>query len=842
MTNFRTTTNKFNQRASAIFEHSEPLLPIMGMFSIIWHMACYFIWDYLIPQPYENIWMRMCLALLAIPLVLHSKLKRSFSRFYPTYYLFYVLFFSPFFFFFMTIKNEWSTVWTMSTLCGILVIIPFVYEWIFIGTLMTAAFVMAYLAVGMLDGHVHFIHMQWSYLPVFLFGISGSLVGTRWTHLRHESKVSLMKSLSGTIAHEMRTPLNAITFAIDAIKAMLPERIDANCGNVMIPDAALAGIRDIIDQGDETIRRSNKIIDSILASLKGSEIDRRQFGRYTAGQVITAAIDNCGFETPEDRKMVHLDISHDFDFFGDRDLLTHTLFNLIGNALYYRSKPGFCIDITTSTGPQGNHIIVRDTGPGVPRDKREAIFGQFYTFGKSGGNGLGLSFCRRVAESFGGSIVCRSSFGEWTEFVIELPAYDSNTVEQLKQELVARKQILVVDDQAPNRIMLSKLLAELNCRADQAENGRIALDMAAKKRYDLILMDIEMPVLNGDDAVRELRSGNDIEPSMALHYREIPIIAITGLPENEAKRRTLQSGMDDYVLKPIGRERVKEIVELSFFSEKPEKEGPPLTGLAGASILLVDDNIMTREFLKALLEPLGYRIFQADNGMMAIDMLRELKIDLVIMDLEMPVMGGIETAKVIRTERLDRLREAPIISLSGHTDEKTVSDAMNAGTNIHLGKPVRKHELLNAISTLLTRSTRHDQVTTVNEQALKSPWIEMETVPILDESIVESLQSLGDEDFLVQLFSLFVQDAEKIIGELAEACRQNDHDTAQRSSHTLKGSAASIGAARIQAIATRVNELLRNQQCPEEDGWVEYLQHVFGLTSEAFSKYSGSEA
>ena len=847
MASLRNIIEDLERRMTLIYEHSEPLIPVIGLFTIIWHIACFFIWGNLLPQLYESLPLRLFQAGLALPLMFHSRFKHTLAKFYPPYYLFLLSLASPYFFFFMTLKNECSTVWVMSTLTGCLVLIPFIYDWLFICILMPMAFLLAQYSVVLLDGGIRYTHMVPDYIPIYLFGITGSLVGARWTHSRHETRVTLMKSLSGTIAHEMRSPLNAITLAIDSIKSMLPKRL-AHGGtgtSVTIPEAVLNSIHGIIDQGGKTIRQSNKIIDSILASLNGNAIDRRQFSNHSAGTVIKTVIGTYGFESPGDRRLVNVDITRDFEFFGDRDLLSHTLFNLLNNALYYRAKPGFRIDIFTQTGTYGSRIIFRDTGPGVAPDKREAIFGQFFTAGKSGGNGLGLSFCRRVVESFGGSIICRSSFGEWTEFVIDLPACDSITVGEIKRELLAEKRVLVVDDQASNRITLGKYLADMNFRIDQAENGKISLEMAAKNRYDLILMDVEMPVLNGDDAARRLRAGSDLEPSLALHYRDIPIIGITGLPENEAKRRTIQSGMDRYALKPIGRAKLGALIDNIFFSEKPEKQDKPLSGVTGTSILLVDDNIMARELLKALLEPLGYRIFQAENGMMAIDLLRELPIDLIIMDLEMPVMGGIDTARAIRNDnasaRSDQFREVPIISLSGYTDEQTIAQVRESGINLHLGKPTPKHQLINAISTLLTRAARPAEDPPAESASTDLRLHELETVPLLDQAILDGLEGLGDEEFLGQLFNLFVQDAGKIIEELEEACRRNDHEQVRRSSHTLKGSAASIGAARLKVIATIVNGGFHEQRCPDGGDWIEDLRNVYELTARALFDYADAE-
>ena len=843
MSTLNTVINILRARAEAVFSQTKPIISFIGFFAFVWFPGFHFLIQILRPSYHDFPTLRAVGVILAIPLFFHDRIKSPIRELLPFYLLFYVLLACPYFCFYTMMVNEWDPIWVMATICGIEMFIVIASDWLFITILFPLAYAFAHMAVTLQDGAVSYRYFDPLYLTIFLFGTSGCVLVTRGKQAHQDNRVTLMKSLSGTIAHEMRSPLNTITLAIDAIKAMLPEQRDtgnANDGAVAVPSAALTGIRDIIDQGDETIRRSNKIIDSILASLNGSEIDRRQFRRLSAAMAVQAAIENYGFAAPEDHILIHSDLSNDFDFFGDRDLLTHTLFNLLGNALYYRSKPGFRIDIGLETDQHENRIIVRDNGPGVPIDKQEAIFDQFYTFGKSGGNGLGLSFCRRVAESFGGSIVCRSEPGEWTEFVIGLPSYDSNEVEQIKRELLSGKEILVVDDQAPNRIMLCKYLAEMNCRSDQAENGKVALDMAAKNRYDLILMDIEMPVLNGDEAVRQLRAGKEIDPAMALHYREIPIIGVTGLAENEAIRRTLHSGMDDYILKPLSRAQVKTLLESCFFLEKSRINDMPMTGVPGASILLVDDNIMTREFLKALLEPLGYRIFQAEDGMATIEMLRQKTIDLIIMDLEMPVMGGIETTKAIRSGTAGRFREVPIISLSGYTDEESVMAAKKSGINVHLGKPVHKHELVNVISTLLTETVRYAPSGPYDTTSRNKPWLEMEQVPLLDPSILESLKELGDEVFIKQLFNLFVQDAGRLVEEIGKACLQNDHENASRSSHTLKGSAASIGAARIQTIATSMNDSLRNRECPE-DGWIEYLRSSYELTAAALSNFSDFE-
>ncbi len=824
------------QRADAIVGPLEPNMPSMGLFIVVWHIGCIIVslrhGSY---HGYENVFMRTLMAATGLPLVLFRQLPRFAKRYFSLYCLVYLNLFSSYFCFFMAMKSGWSPDWTMSSLVSIMLMIVVVCDWLFIAPLTGFALLLAYLTVAITDGRIRYTYIE-SSLPAIIFGITGCIIVTLWKEERHKLRISLMKSLSGSIAHEMRTPLNAITLASGAIKAMLPEHLgNTSCatGTVNLQEETLQRIHDIIGKGDETIRRSNKIIDSLLSSLNGNDIDRRHFRLSSAATTIRTAIDNFGFEQPDDRRLLEARLSNDFEFFGDPDLFTHVLFNLVGNALYYRNRPEFRIEITLSEGGASNRITVRDTGPGIPAEKLELIFNQFYTAGKTGGNGLGLAFCRRVVESFGGTIICRSDFGKWTEFIIELPGSESETVRHLQHEVLGSKKVLIVDDQVPNRLLLAKFLTDMNCMAEQAANGRAALDMAAKTCYDLILMDIEMPVLNGDDAVRKLRTGQGLELSMALHYRDVPIIGVTGLAENEAIRRTIYSGMDDYLLKPVSRKTLKKYVERAFFSDRPGQAEPQLVGISGAAILVVDDNATSRTCLKALLEPLGYKVFLAENGQAALESICNDTIDLVILDMQMPLMDGLETAKAIRNGKSGICRDLPIISLSGYSDEQSAMNARKNGIDVHLGKPVNRHKLATAIANLLSRT---EKFSTNRAEGNATPWLALEKLPILDLAVIHELENLGDTAFLSKLFGLFIQEAEQLIREIDEACRNQEREKARRTCHTLKGSAGSVGAARMQNIAMAMDELLRNQRCPKTEGWIDYLVQVFRQTETACRK------
>jgi two-component system CAI-1 autoinducer sensor kinase/phosphatase CqsS len=829
------------QRAQDVLDHSEPNMPALGYYAAVSFLLWAVVLAWMIPQPYENLGFRVLESVLALPLIFYRLLPGFLRKPFPFYFLFYTLFSCPFFFFFMTMKNEWSQVWTTTALGGLMVIIVITYDWLFITLLMTLAYLAAYVFVMLQDGVIRYTHLDWTYMISFVFSVSGMMVATRWMRSSQELRFTILKSLGGTIAHEMRNALNAVALSIESVRGLLPLKpTDAAEGrhDTAIPDASLSRIYDTIDVGAETIQQADKVIESILSSFTGKKIDQSQFRQLTASGAIRSALDGYGFSSAEERSFVNVDDSFDFDFLGDQDLLSNLLTNLLNNALYYRYVDGFRIDISTRTLATGNRIIFRDSGPGIDPERLERIFQPFYTYGKPGGNGIGLAYCRRIVSAFSGRIACRSEVGKWTEFVIDLPAYNTKAVEFLKYEILGDKKVLIVDDQPANRILLRKILSDMNCACDQAVNGLVAIEMARKTRYDLILMDIEMPELNGDEAVHRLRHGIGIERSLAQHYLDVPIVGITALPEEEGRRRALGSGMDECLFKPVRKQEIAPVVEKYFFSERKVRSTGPTDLRMEGNILIVEDNMASREFLKAMLESIGFRVSQAENGKRALEMLETVTPDLIIMDMEMPVMDGIEASRIIRaggSARLMQLRQVPIVMLSGYSEKEAVIASRETYINCHLGKPVWKQDLVKAVSDLLYQSEVQRQTEAPDDTPASSTWTEVERVEILEPSTIESLRELGDEEFMENLFRLFIDETSRIIDDLEDACGKQDWVRAIRANHTMKGSAANIGATRILSMTTRISKALHDGRCPAEDDWAYYLRNVCRQTGEALS-------
>ena len=833
------------QKSINIVEHAEPNLVPIGLFGVFGYPAYFLIWAYVFPQSYESLMLRLLCSIISIPWVIYPYYKNDWKKFFPIYFFLSLFIVLPFFFSFMLLKNEWSVVWTMSMLAGLYLLTLLIFDWLIICLMTVCGFMAAYLMVFFMDGRVSFTYFHPEYIPIFLFSISGGMIANHKRQLADKTKISLLKSLSGSIAHEMRNPLNSITNAIASIHTKLPEKphSDIFSKSYKISHSGLVSIHHVIEESSNTLKRANKIIDSILTSMQGGEVATKGFIRIPATDAIYAAVNSFPYTDPEEKKIIRVVKLQNFDFLGDRDLFFYVLFNLLKNALYYKSQPDFHIEISSESIPSANFIRIRDTGIGIPKSKRERIFENFYTLNKKEGNGLGLSFCRRVIEAFGGKIVCDSEEGKWAEFTITLPKYDSKKVQDIKTKILKGKRILITDDQISYRLIVSKYLSEMSCQYDLAENGKQAMALLSEKRYDMIFMDFELPLLDGDKVVKFIRSAQNIDPSLAFHYLQVPIIGITSLPEAEATVRGRNCGMNEVLAKPIGKLDIKRIIERFFFSEISFIKSNKEEIIQGKRILLVDDNETSRKFMSLVLKHYDCSIGQAINGRDAINALEQEDFDLVLMDVEMPIMSGIEATKAIRSgeyfNRFSSFKTVPIIGLTGKTDEQSSLNMKEAGMNYHLGKPVFKDELISAMAVMLenytyqnnTINSQNAEVDTLEpEQNEATFWKAVANEKILDLTTIQNLQEIGGKELIDSLFETFITDCDKLTKELAEADVRKDMKECDKILHTLKGSTGSIGANKMYVLSKYLNEGSHKGKWPENESWMMIFKAVYDET------------
>ena len=216
-------------------------------------------------------------------------------------------------------------------------------------------------------------------------------------------------------------------------------------------------------------------------------------------------------------------------------------------------------------------------------------------------------------NSFKGDIICESEFGKSTEFILIFPFYDSKIINEIKAKVLKQKKILIVDDEDLSRLLIKKVVTDLVAVADEAKNGREVLEKINNNQYDLIFMDIEMPEMNGYEATKNIRNPHSqfISQAIVINYQKVPIIAVTSLSEKIAKQRALFFGMNDFVVKPVNKKILLDLLDKWFFTGNDLVVSNLASSTKGKVILIVDDEgvNLIEYFLKNLGKLVGTMVW-----------------------------------------------------------------------------------------------------------------------------------------------------------------------------------------------------------------------------------------
>ncbi len=481
---------------------------------------------------------------------------------------------------------------------------------------------------------------------------------------------------------------------------------------------------------------------------------------------------------------------------GDAGRLRQVLLNLAGNAVKFTEHGEVVINVEKDS-QDGEEVVlhfrVKDTGIGIPKEKQAMIFEVFTqadgsTTRKFGGTGLGLAISQRLIKLMGGNIWVESEpgMGSTFHFTARLGTVAGQQEDSPSLDLsrLQRVSVLVVDDNRTNRIILAEMLAGWSLHsetADSAEAGLAALTRAAAKGepFTLIITDLQMPHMDGFDFVQHLRT--------LPGCRDIPILMLSSSAQRGELALSKQLGVGAYLIKPVqSSELFDAIASLVCTPATATAGSAPLPEAKGKAmkVLLAEDNAINRKLATRLLEKHGYTVIETENGRAALDALEHERVDLVLMDVQMPVMDGFEAIRIIRTSEQGTGGHLPIIALTAHAMKGDRERCLAAGADDYLTKPIRTAALLDTLERLS------------HPPAASSPDRCLLDLPVPSTWDIEAALSRmeGDRDLLEEIVHLFAQECPRTLAEMKDALEAEDAALLERLAHTLKGSSANISA------------------------------------------------
>jgi len=672
-------------------------------------------------------------------------------------------------------------------------------------------------------------------IPAFvLVLIGGSLFKSNTDKIDAERKLRATQALAGSIAHEMRHPLAQLKHSLEGMQGALPAP-KASREVAKLDAQQVQALYRHLARGEQAVQRGLQVISMTLDEVSARPIDASAFRFLSAAEVVQKAVDEYSYDDDDGRDRVSVEVQEDFTFRGDETAFLFVLFNLIKNALYYvAAYPHIHLTI----GVADQTVKVRDTGPGIPKDVLAGLFEPFRSVGKSGGTGLGLAYCQRVMRAFGGSIRCDSVAGHFTEFTLHFPAISAEEKEKHRIEAVAHartvlagKRLLIVEDAAVQRVATLQKLGPLalTTELDEASDGQTALMLLAQRKYDIVLLDLHMPGLDGYAVAEKVRGTKGVN-------QDVRIVAYTSEPAHLARAKALKSGMDHFVSKPCAQlpllAALQQVVQQSGLvaSTVPGR-------LAGRRILVADDSAFNRKAIAAYLRNAAAIVIEVEHGAAVLEQLHAQEgIHAVVVDLHMPGMDGLETARAIRSAH-QPWSGVPILAMTARSDEPAVAAATAAGMNGFLVKPVDAGHLYDTLARLITGGM---VMAPAPDPARASEPQSASHEGLLNLQRLESYRRLG---MLDELLNDYLPEMARLVDTLRQSVEDTDVQGSIDALHSLLGMSGEAGAqALYQHVRKLYVPLLEEGQWPTGHQWLPQLQALARRTEEALRAYCAQQS
>ena len=653
--------------------------------------------------------------------------------------------------------------------------------------------------------------------PVEMYGVIQDITERKNVEQKLQEAAQTKTDFLANMSHEIRTPMNAVIgMSYLMMKTDLTPRQLNYIKKISQSSEHLLGIiNDIldfskIDSGKLTIEATDFVIDNVLNN-----------------------VTNLIGEKASDKDVeLIFDISPDIPrhLVGDPLRLGQILINYANNAVKFTETGEIVISVSVEEQNEEYALMrfsVKDTGIGLTPEQQNLLFQSFQqadtsTSRKYGGTGLGLAISKQLAQLMGGDVGVESEVGKGSTF------WFTARLQLVTEDMKARHatidlrgfKALVVDDNPMARRVLAEHLGYMSFIVTQAQSGKEAVELVQQgdkdgKAFDIVFIDWKMPEMNG------------LETARAIHLLEMQsfpkLVMVTAYGRDDVSEHAAKVGVESILTKPVNPSVLLDTVMRVFKGESLKLDNEKqsrislidnLVSIKGAKILLTEDNEINQEVAIGLLESGDFEVDIANNGQEALDLIATRNYDLVLMDMQMPVMDGVTASIEIRKNpEFDNL---PIIAMTANARLEDKEKCLQAGMQDHISKPIDPEELFRA---LLKWIKPNDEVIDFKAQKLEigetktenKPAVDLGNILSIDELDVESgLQRVLDNKVLyLKMLRKYITAQSQVAAEIRAALESSDKETAERVAHTIKGLSANIGAMLLQEKAGEIETLIR---------------------------------